>query len=104
MNTRLSGGPSQAGLRELWLEKSPLGIGDPEDLTGAVILLCSDAGKFITGTDIKIDGEPSHNLQWKGIQINIGFQGAIQCSDYRVDYLRAARSASDGCNLNPDHA
>ena len=57
MNTRLSGGPSQAGLRRLWLERSPMGIGDPEDLTGAVILLCSEAGKFITGTDIKIDGE-----------------------------------------------
>lgn len=56
MNTRLSGGPSQAGLRKLWLEKSPMGIGDPEDLTGAVILLCSEAGRFITGTDIKIDG------------------------------------------------
>ena len=57
MNTRLSGGPSQAGLRRLWLERSPMGIGDPEDLSGAVILLCSEAGKFITGTDIKIDGE-----------------------------------------------
>ena len=57
MNTRLSGGPSQAGLRRLWLERSPMGIGDPEDLTGAIILLCSEAGKFITGTDIKIDGE-----------------------------------------------
>ncbi|KAL8719773.1 MAG: hypothetical protein Q9225_003261 [Loekoesia sp. 1 TL-2023] len=56
MNTRLSGGPSQAQLRKLWLEKSPMGIGDPEDLTGAVILLCSEAGKFITGTDIKLDG------------------------------------------------
>ncbi|KAL8730807.1 MAG: hypothetical protein Q9181_004536 [Wetmoreana brouardii] len=56
MNTRLSGGPAQAELRKLWLEKSPLGIGDPEDLTGAVILLCSEAGKFITGTDIKLDG------------------------------------------------
>lgn len=56
MNTRLSGGPSQAELRKLWLEKSPMGIGDPEDLTGAVILLCSEAGKFITGTDIKLDG------------------------------------------------
>ncbi|KAL2054864.1 hypothetical protein ABVK25_004686 [Lepraria finkii] len=56
MNTRLSGGPSQAGLRRLWLEKSPMGIGDPEDLTGAVVLLCSEAGKFITGTDVKIDG------------------------------------------------
>ncbi|KAL8712636.1 MAG: hypothetical protein Q9220_003167 [cf. Caloplaca sp. 1 TL-2023] len=56
MNTRLSGGPAQADLRKLWLEKSPMGIGDPEDLTGAVILLCSEAGKFITGTDIKLDG------------------------------------------------
>lgn len=59
MNTRLSGGPSQAGLRKLWLEKSPMGIGDPEDLTGAVVLLCSEAGRFITGTDIKIDGSLS---------------------------------------------
>lgn len=57
MNTRLSGGDAQAGLRRLWLERSPMGIGDPEDLTGSVILLCSDAGNFITGTDIKIDGE-----------------------------------------------
>lgn len=57
MNTRLSGGDAQASLRRLWLERSPMGIGDPEDLTGAVILLCSDAGKFMTGTDIKIDGE-----------------------------------------------
>ena len=58
MNTRLTAGPSQAELRKLWLERSPMGIGDPEDLTGAVILLCSEAGKFITGTDIKIDGKP----------------------------------------------
>ena len=56
MNTRLSGGAAQAELRKLWLEKSPMGIGDPEDLTGAVILLCSNAGRFITGTDIKLDG------------------------------------------------
>ena len=56
MNTRLSGGPAQAGLRRMWLEKSPLGIGDPEDLTGVVVLLVSEAGRFITGTDVKIDG------------------------------------------------
>lgn len=56
MNTRLSGGPAQADLRSLWLEKSPMGMGDPEDLTGAVILLCSDAGRFMTGIDIKIEG------------------------------------------------
>lgn len=33
-----------------------MGIGDPEDLTGAVVLLCSEAGRFITGADVKIDG------------------------------------------------
>ena len=33
-----------------------MGIGDPEDLTGAVVLLCGEAGRFITGTDIRIDG------------------------------------------------
>lgn len=64
MNTRLSGGDAQAGLRRLWLERSPMGIGDPEDLTGAIILLCSDAGKFIIGTDIKIDGEYLHSGPW----------------------------------------
>ncbi|KAI4158462.1 MAG: hypothetical protein LQ342_007418 [Letrouitia transgressa] len=56
MNTRLSGGEAQAGLRRLWLERSPMGIGEPDDLTGAVVLLCSDASKFMTGTDIKLDG------------------------------------------------
>ena len=35
-----------------------MGMGDPEDLTGAVVLLCSNAGRFMTGIDIKIDGKP----------------------------------------------
>lgn len=57
MITMLPSGSAQADLRRQWLEMSSLGIGEPEDLTGTVILLCSDAGKFITGTDIKIDGK-----------------------------------------------
>ena len=65
MNTRLSGGDAQKDLRKLWLEKSPMGVGDPEDLTGAVILLCSDASRFITGTDIKIDGKAPIVLSYK---------------------------------------
>ena len=48
----------QKDLRKLWLEQSPMGIGDAEDLTRAMVLLCSEAGRLITGTDIKIDGEP----------------------------------------------
>ena len=39
------------------LRNSPLGrIGDPIDIAGAAILLASDAGRFITGTTIVIDG------------------------------------------------
>lgn len=57
MGTRLAGGEAQKGSRKAWLEKSPMGIGDPEDLTGAVVLLCSEAGRFITGTDVLVDGE-----------------------------------------------
>lgn len=35
----------------------PMGrFGTPEDCVGAVLMLCSDAGAYITGTDILIDG------------------------------------------------
>ena len=38
-------------------EKNPLNrIGQPEDLKGAVALLCTDAGQFITGQNICVDG------------------------------------------------
>ena len=57
INTRLSGGDAQVELRKLWMQHSPMGMGDPEDLTGPVVLLCSPAGRFITGTDIVIDGK-----------------------------------------------
>ena len=39
------------------LKQSPLGrIGDPIDIAGCAVMLASDAGKFITGTTIVIDG------------------------------------------------
>ncbi|HVR52095.1 MAG TPA: SDR family oxidoreductase [Pseudorhodoferax sp.] len=39
------------------LKSSPLNmIGEPEDIAGAALLLGSDAGRFITGTTIVIDG------------------------------------------------
>lgn len=39
------------------LKASPLNaIGDPDDIAGAALLLGSDAGRFITGTTIVIDG------------------------------------------------
>ena len=35
----------------------PVGrLGRPEDLSGAALLLCSDAGSFINGVDLPVDG------------------------------------------------
>ncbi|MGH6990277.1 MAG: SDR family NAD(P)-dependent oxidoreductase, partial [Stellaceae bacterium] len=42
---------------ESTLRQSPLGrIGDPVDIAGAAVMLASDAGRFITGATIVIDG------------------------------------------------
>ncbi|KAF5330842.1 hypothetical protein D9619_005477 [Psilocybe cf. subviscida] len=44
-------------LKATWETMTPMGrMGDPSDLSGAVVLLASDASKFITGTEIKVDG------------------------------------------------
>ena len=31
-------------------------MGDPEDLSGAVVFLASDASRFMTGAEIRVDG------------------------------------------------
>lgn len=43
--------------KEKVLSKIPMGYaGTPEDIAPAALLLCSDEGKYITGTDIIVDG------------------------------------------------
>ena len=40
-----------------WLEDIPLGrLGDPDDVTGLILFLCSDAARYITGQAIHVDG------------------------------------------------
>lgn len=60
MDTRLNAGDALLTARKIWYERTPMGrMGNPEDLTGAVVLLCSEAGRFMTGSDITIDGKCS---------------------------------------------
>ena len=44
-------------LRDQWTSLIPAGkMGTPEDLMGAVTFLLSDASKYITGADLRVDG------------------------------------------------
>jgi 7-alpha-hydroxysteroid dehydrogenase len=44
-------------LRTAIEDSTPLGrIGDPEDIAAAVIYLASDAGSYITGKIVEVDG------------------------------------------------
>jgi len=44
-------------LRKTWENLTPMGrIGDPEDLAGAIVYLSCDASKFMTGSEIRVDG------------------------------------------------
>jgi NAD(P)-dependent dehydrogenase (short-subunit alcohol dehydrogenase family) len=45
------------GYRELVEARIPLGrIGDPADVAGPALLLCSEAGRYITGAELAVDG------------------------------------------------
>jgi glucose 1-dehydrogenase len=44
-------------IEQLLTERVPAGVvGQPEDCVGAALLLCSDAGKYITGINLLVDG------------------------------------------------
>ncbi len=48
---------TQPQLYESLIKRTPLGrLGEPEDLAGALLLLASDAGRFITGQTLFVDG------------------------------------------------
>ena len=58
MDTVLNAGDSLKAVRNLWASRCPMGrMGDVEEITGTVVMLCSDrAGGYITGADILVDG------------------------------------------------
>ncbi|KAK7753039.1 hypothetical protein SLS62_004988 [Diatrype stigma] len=57
MATVLNEGDGLAEGRRLWASRNPTGrMGEPDELSGAVVLLASRAGSYITGTDLRVDG------------------------------------------------
>ncbi|KAH9981537.1 hypothetical protein BGW80DRAFT_1163087 [Lactifluus volemus] len=52
--TMLSNNPE---LKKTWESLTPMGrMGEPEDLDGAIVFLASDASRFMTGSEVRIDG------------------------------------------------
>ncbi|KAL4910536.1 hypothetical protein BDW74DRAFT_141376 [Aspergillus multicolor] len=57
MDTILNEGEGLEQHRQEWAKRTPFGrMGQPEELTGAIVLLASGAGSYITGADIVVDG------------------------------------------------
>lgn len=58
MDTVLNEGDRLEPWRQIWYERNPMRrMGSPEELTGPVVLLCSDiGGGYINGADIVVDG------------------------------------------------
>jgi len=51
MDTILNEGEGIAEARQIWTERNPMGrMGTPDELTGAVVLLSSAAGSYMTGS------------------------------------------------------
>lgn len=57
MDTILNEGIGLDNARNIWLSRNPMRrMGQPDELTGAIVLLASRAGSYINGADIVIDG------------------------------------------------
>ncbi|KAF2203577.1 NAD(P)-binding protein [Delitschia confertaspora ATCC 74209] len=57
MNTILNDGPGLENARSIWNSRNPMGrMGEPWELTGPLVMLCSNAGRYVNGADILVDG------------------------------------------------
>lgn len=63
MDTVLNHGPGMEKLTPTWLSRVPMGrFGQPSELVGTIVMLCSSASSYTTGADIIVDGKSPVNL------------------------------------------
>ncbi|KAI0412509.1 oxidoreductase-like protein [Xylaria grammica] len=57
MDTILNEGDGLEEARRIWLSRHPLGrMGQPDELSGVVVMLASRAGSYFNGSDLLVDG------------------------------------------------
>ncbi|KAI1209315.1 NAD(P)-binding protein [Annulohypoxylon truncatum] len=57
VNTILNEGDGLDEARKMWASRNPMGrMGEPDELSGAIVTLASRAGSYINGSDILVDG------------------------------------------------
>ncbi|CAJ2499738.1 Uu.00g025910.m01.CDS01 [Anthostomella pinea] len=60
MDTILNEGDGLDEARKVWLSRHPMGrMGQPDELSGVVVMLASRAGSYFTGADLLVDGGQS---------------------------------------------
>lgn len=58
MDTRLNAGEDLTDVRATWFARTPFGrMGNKKELIGPVVLLASEASSFMSGSDLRVDGE-----------------------------------------------
>ena len=58
MDTILNEGAGLEDARKVWASRNPMGrMGNPCEVAGPVVLLCSRAGSYFNGADLVMDGE-----------------------------------------------
>ncbi len=59
-----------SGRKELELSSIPLGeFGKTSDIAGAAVFLCSDAGQYVTGADLVVDGGRNRSRSSTGVAV-----------------------------------
>ncbi|KAI9770632.1 MAG: hypothetical protein M1840_003224 [Geoglossum simile] len=78
MDTRLNASGDLVDVLPKWYERTPMGrMGEKDEIIGPVVLLASAAGSFMTGSDLKVDGEPRTPLVASGLSTDLDLTWCI---------------------------